>query len=100
MFEYSLAALLMLAIIIVLDRFLLKTKLLYWRNARLLKTSMVFVVFQLALDNYFTSQGLWIFNPQSVIGIFLPFIPLENILFGTELLWLTIILYTFFMNGK
>ena len=98
MYEYTLVALIALLFIIILDRKLLRTRIIAWKNSRLWKTTAVFVLFQLVLDNYFTAKGLLVFNPHTVIGIYLPFIPIENILFGIELLWLSIILYSFFQT--
>ena len=43
------------------------------------------VLFQLVFDNLMTAAGLWIFNPAATLGIFLPYIPLENLLFGASL---------------
>jgi lycopene cyclase domain-containing protein len=63
-------------------------------------TVLVFAAFQLVLDNYFTQIGIWKFNREEVIGLFIPFIPIENVLYGLELLWLTIILYTYFSRVK
>ncbi|MDP2666793.1 MAG: lycopene cyclase domain-containing protein [Candidatus Diapherotrites archaeon] len=65
---------------------------------RLVFTTGIFLVFQLVFDNLFTSQGIWRFNPNAVLGIYLPIIPLENLLFGTALLWSTLILYTQFQK--
>ncbi len=61
---------------------------------RLFYTTFTFVIFQLILDNYFTSQGLWVFNARETIGVFVPFIPIENLFFGMEMLWTTLILYS------
>jgi lycopene cyclase domain-containing protein len=85
------------AIIIALDKWLLRTHLLHLANTRLLKTSVIFLLFQLLFDNYFTWKGLWVFDPHAVMGIFLPFIPIENLFFGLELLWMSMLLYQFFL---
>lgn len=95
MMEYTITALVVLAIVLALDHFLLQTRIITLSNKRLWKTTAVFVLFQFVFDNYFTWKGLWVFDRTQVIGIFLPFIPIENLLFGMELLWLTLIFYVF-----
>ena len=95
MMGYTHAVIAGMIVILLLDQFLLRTRIITLHNKRLWKTTAVFVVFQLVFDNYFTAKELWVFNPTEVIGIFLPFIPIENIFFGIVLLWLSIILYTF-----
>lgn len=55
-------------------------------NPRLmLLVCAISVFFQLIFDNYFTYLGLWIFDFSHTIGILLPVIPLENLLFGIAL---------------
>ncbi len=78
--------------VLILD-FILRTKVIR-PNARFFYTTIVFVIFQLIFDNYFTLQGLWVFNQSETLEIFVPFIPIENLLFGVVLLWGTLILYT------
>ena len=95
MYEYTLATLGVMALLLALDKWLLRTHIITLRNTRLWKTTAVFAIFQLVLDNYLTAQGLWIFDPHRVMGIYLPFIPIENILFGVELLWMTLLFYAF-----
>ncbi len=95
MLGYTYAVIAVMIFILLLDRFLLRTRIITLHNERLWKTTAVFVIFQLVFDNYFTVKGLWVFNPNEVIGIFLPFIPIENLLFGIELLWVCLILYVF-----
>ena len=46
--------------------------------------------FQLIFDNYMTSLGLWAFDFSFTLGIAIPFIPIENLLFGTSLAIATI----------
>lgn len=92
MMEYTAWSVLALFGVWLLD-LVLNTRLIH-PTPRFLKTSIVFLAFQLVFDNLFTWQGIWVFNPTEVIGIYLPFIPLENLFFGLALLWGTLILYT------
>lgn len=96
MYEYTLTVIGVFALLLVLDHSLLQSRVISISNKRLWKTTAVFVAFQLVLDNFFTAQGLWTFDPHRVIGIYVPFIPLENLFFGAELLWFVIVLYQFF----
>ncbi|QQR92926.1 MAG: lycopene cyclase domain-containing protein [Candidatus Iainarchaeum archaeon] len=95
MLAYTFAVVVGMMLLLFLDRALIRTHMLSWKNKRLWKTTGIFVVFQLIFDNYFTAQGLWVFDRAQVIGIFLPVIPIENLLFGVELLWMALLLYAF-----
>lgn len=96
--EYTLAIVLAMIGLIFLDR-QLKTHVLRVNNHPLWGAAIVFALFQFVLDNYFTSRGLWMFNSNQMVGVFIPFIPIENILYGFELLLLAIILYEFFARS-
>lgn len=96
MVEYTIVVILVFLGVIVLDR-QLKTNAIRL-SPRLVKTTGVFLLFQLVFDNYFTSQGLWMFDVSKTLGIFIPFIPVENLVYGTALLWLTLVLYAFFQR--
>ena len=48
------------------------------------------VFFQLIFDNYFTYLGLWVFDFSHTLGILLPVIPLENLIFGISLTLATV----------
>jgi lycopene cyclase domain-containing protein len=43
------------------------------------------IFFQLIFDNIMTWAGLWEFDFSQTLGLSLPFIPLENLLFGLAL---------------
>ncbi len=43
------------------------------------------ISFQLIFDNIMTWAGLWEFDFSQTLGLSLPFIPLENLLFGLAL---------------
>ncbi|MCX8198123.1 MAG: lycopene cyclase domain-containing protein [Candidatus Micrarchaeota archaeon] len=61
--------------------------------APLLLASAISLSFQLVFDNLMTAAGLWSFSRSHTLGIFLPFIPLENLAFGLSLMLATIILW-------
>jgi lycopene cyclase domain-containing protein len=44
------------------------------------------LLLQLIFDNMMTAQGLWIFDFSKTLGIAVPIIPLENLLFGAALI--------------
>lgn len=92
MTEYTLAVIVGFWVVVALDR-VLQTKIIRF-TPRLFYTTLVFLIFQLILDNYFTAQGLWTFNTSETLGIMVPFIPLENLFFGMEMLWTVLILYS------
>lgn len=56
----------------------------------LLITVAISVFFQLIFDNYMTSVGLWSFDFTKTLGLAVPTIPLENLLFGAALAIATI----------
>ncbi len=97
MMQYTLAVLAGLGLIFFLDRVLLRTKILR-PTPQMGYTTTVFLLFQLVFDNYFTWKEIWVFNPNEIIGIYVPFIPIENLLFGIDMLWFCLITYSFFRN--
>ena len=57
----------------------------------LLAASLLAVFFQLAFDNIMTAAGLWTFDFSYTLGIAVPAIPLENLLFGLALMLATVV---------
>lgn len=95
---YSAAVVAVFFLVFLLDR-ALQTKIIRL-EPRIVYTTIVFIIFQLIFDNFFTERGLWVFNSAEIVGIFVPIIPLENIFFGVEMLWFTLILYSFFSREQ
>lgn len=93
MMEYTLAVVLGFFIVLALDG-VLRTHLIR-PTKRFLQTSLIVLGFQVVFDNYFTRQGLWSFNPNEIIGLFVPTIPIENLVFGMEMLWFCLIVYEY-----
>ena len=56
----------------------------------LVAACLISAFFQLIFDNYMTSLGLWVFDFSFTFGIAVPYIPVENLLFGTSLAIATI----------
>jgi lycopene cyclase domain-containing protein len=96
--EYTLLTMVGFFLVLGLDYFL-QTKIIRL-SLKLVYTTIIFVVFQLIFDNLFTREGLWVFNKSETLGIFVPFIPIENLFFGIEMLWFTLILFSFFSREK
>ncbi len=96
---YTAFALTTLVGVILLDNGL-NTHVFRVRNHPFWAAAIAFVAFQLVFDNFFTARGLWLFDPTSLLGIFLPFIPIENLLFGFCLFSCTIILYEHFCRAR
>jgi lycopene cyclase domain-containing protein len=99
MTEYTFAVIAGLILVYFIDR-TLKTHVLRFSNRPFWKTAAIFAAFQLVFDNLCTFLGIWKFNSQHVLGIFVPFIPIENLIFGFELLSLSVILYEFFARAR
>lgn len=91
MMQYTLAVSIGFFLVIALDR-ALRTHIIR-PTPRMIYTTLTFLTFQLIFDNFFTAQGLWVFNASETVGIFLPFIPIENLFFGAEMLWFTLIVF-------
>lgn len=56
----------------------------------LLIAGFIVVFFQLIFDNIMTAVGLWVFDFSHTIGLAVPFIPVENLVFGLALMLATI----------
>jgi lycopene cyclase domain-containing protein len=95
---YSAAVVVGFFLVILLDR-VLRTRVIR-PTPRMAYTTIVFILFQLVFDNFFTGRGLWVFNSSETMGIFVPIIPVENLFFGLEMVWFTIILYSFFSREQ
>ncbi len=49
---------------------------------------------QFVFDNWMAKIGFWHFNPSATLGVFVPYIPLENLLFGAALAWFAALVAT------
>ena len=94
MLEYTILCVIAIFVVVYLDR-KFETKVLH--SIRYNKTRrrnfILAVCLQLIFDNITVWRGLWIFNHKELLGIFLPFIPLENLIFGVCLFLQTAIFY-------
>jgi len=63
-------------------------------------TCAISVFFQLIFDNLMTSLGLWSFDFSYTVGLAVPVIPIENLLFGTSLAIATIASYERMLKGS
>ena len=99
MMEYTLAVALGLVIVFLMDRFL-HTRVLRVENKPFWLAAGIFLLLQLVFDNLFTAQGVWLFNRAETLNIVVPFIPIENLVFGFELFAVSIILYEYFRRPR
>lgn len=90
MFEYTIISVIVLFVVVVLNE-------LYnplFKNRILIAKAIIFaVVAQLIMDNLTTWRGFWVFDESQVLGLFVPFIPIENLFFGISLMLLSILFY-------
>jgi len=66
----------------------------------LLLVCIISIVFQLIFDNIMTALGLWIFDFSYTIGLKIPMIPLENLVFGISLTIATVASWERMSQGK
>jgi len=78
--EYTILSLIAVALSFYYALFIVKLD-----SKLLVVTCFISVLFQLLFDNYMTSLGLWIFDYSFTLGIMVPIIPIENLLFGISL---------------
>jgi lycopene cyclase domain-containing protein len=58
------------------------------------------ILTQLVADNLTAWRGFWNFNEQAMIGVRVPVIPFENLLFGVALFYSSIISWEFSLKMK
>lgn len=86
--NYPSLALIGVAVTVVLDMFLLRTKLLA-RKAFWTAYAIV-VLFQLATNGVLTGRGVVLYDPDAIIGWRLVYAPVEDLLFGFALVTQTL----------
>ncbi|QLJ52766.1 MAG: lycopene cyclase domain-containing protein [Candidatus Fermentimicrarchaeum limneticum] len=92
MIEYALRCIVVLAAVYLFDH-LLKTRV--GRRRTFLYALAMALLTQLVVDNLTAWRGFWNFNRDAVLGVRVPVIPLENLLFGIALFYSTIISWEF-----
>ena len=85
---YTTAALLGVAVVVVVDLFVLRTRLVtrlvFWA------TYPIIITFQLISNGILTGRRIVIYDPAAIIGWRLVYAPVEDLLFGFALILLTL----------
>jgi lycopene cyclase domain-containing protein len=85
---YTVAALLGVAVAVVIDLFVLRTRLLtrtvFWA------TYPIIVFFQLLSNGILTGRGIVLYDPDAIIGWRIAYAPVEDLFFGFALILLTL----------
>lgn len=69
----------------------------FFKNKKIVFWSLGIIVFaQLVADNWAAARGFWVFNDSVTVGVRVPVIPLENLLFGTALFLCTVFFWEWF----
>jgi lycopene cyclase domain-containing protein len=89
---YTAAALLGVAGAVVVDLFVLRTRLL--RRRVFWATYPIIVFFQLISNGILTGRGIVRYDPDAILGLRLVYAPVEDLLFGFALVLLTLSLWT------
>lgn len=89
---YTAAALLGVAGAVVVDLFVLGTRLL--RRRVFWATYPIIVFFQLISNGILTGRGVVRYDPDAILGLRLVYAPVEDLLFGFALVLLTLSLWT------
>lgn len=73
----------------------------FFSKPRVFWSSLVFIlVAQLVFDNAAVWRGFWWFKDSSILGVRVPFMPLENVFFGVSLFLFTIFCWESFSDAK
>jgi lycopene cyclase domain-containing protein len=89
---YTAAALLGVAGAVIVDLFVLRTRLL--RRRVFWATYPIIVFFQLISNGILTGRGIVRYDPDAILGLRLVHAPVEDLLFGFALVLLTLSLWT------
>lgn len=95
--EYTLASLLGLLIVLILDR---ASGLRVSSTREYLPALGLALFAQLVSDNLLVWRGFWAFNDAMNSGVRLPYLPVENLLFGTALFTATLLAWAWFSKGS
>jgi lycopene cyclase domain-containing protein len=90
---YTVAALLGVALAVVADLVVLRTRLI--TRAIFWATYPIVIVFQLLSNGILTGRGIVLYNPRDILGPRIAHAPVEDLLFGFALVLLTLSLWIF-----
>ena len=91
--EYTLLAVLSVIAVILIDK---KSGINLFKKKTVYLFLLIIAGFKLLVNGYLTGAGIVIYNPRYFLGFRLGSIPLEDFLFGTSMVVLTIISWEFF----
>jgi lycopene cyclase domain-containing protein len=89
---YTVAALLGVAGALVVDLFVLRTRLV--RRLVFWATYPIVLVFQLLSNGILTGRGVVRYDPDAIVGLRIAYAPVEDLLFGFALVLLTLSIWT------
>jgi len=90
---YTAAALLGVSLAVLVDLFVLRTRLL--TRAVFWATYPIVITFQLLSNGILTGRGIVLYNPRDILGPRIAHAPVEDLLFGFALVLLTLSLWIF-----
>lgn len=76
---FLLLALALIALAVVLDLLILRTRVIFTRHV--LRTAGILVVTTLVFDNVLSALPVYVFHPERTLGIFLPWAPIEDLFY-------------------
>ena len=88
---YTAAALLGVSLSVLVDLFVLRTRLL--TRAVFWATYPIVITFQLLSNGILTGRGIVLYNPRDILGVRIAHAPVEDLLFGFALVLLTLSLW-------
>jgi lycopene cyclase domain-containing protein len=96
--EYTFLALVSVILVLILDFFIVQTKLI--TNPKFWLFQVMCFVLQFFTDGFLTWRPIYIVNPEKILKIYLFTTPLENFIFGFSMLTLTVLSYEWLTRVK
>jgi lycopene cyclase domain-containing protein len=90
MVTFLLFALTLIAVALLLDYVVLRTRVIFTRHV--LRTAGILVVTTLVFDNVLSALPVYVFNREKTLGIYLPWAPLEDLVYIVGVVFLVAVL--------
>lgn len=90
MATFLLLALALIAMTILLDYVILRTRVIFTRHV--LRTAGILVVTTLVFDNLLSALPVYVFNREKTLGIYLPWAPIEDLFYIVGVTFLVAVL--------
>jgi lycopene cyclase domain-containing protein len=90
MATFLLFALTLIAVALLLDYVVLRTRVIFTRHV--LRTAGILMVTTLVFDNVLSALPVYIFNREKTLGIYLPWAPLEDLVYIVGVVFLVAVL--------